>query len=73
MSLCCTNYNENKGGKKGVCVLHVTLSRRPDKFSANDLYSVKPLMELFRRSEMVHVREVDAFGLDTEVVFRKKY
>ncbi|XP_028757556.1 uncharacterized protein LOC114751931 [Neltuma alba] len=58
--------------KGGVCVLHVTLSRRPDKYSANDLYSVTPLKELFRRSELVHVRKVDAFGLDTEVVFRKK-
>ncbi|XP_054807845.1 uncharacterized protein LOC129310044 [Prosopis cineraria] len=56
----------------GVCVLHVTLSRRPDKYSANDLYSVTPLKELFRGSELVHVRKVDAFGLDTEVVFRKK-
>ncbi|KAI9076899.1 hypothetical protein K1719_041203 [Acacia pycnantha] len=25
----------------GVCVLHVTLSRRPDKYSANDLYTVQ--------------------------------
>ncbi|KAI9115648.1 hypothetical protein K1719_013317 [Acacia pycnantha] len=56
----------------GVCVLHVTLSRRPDKYSANDLYSVTPLKDLFRRSKLVHVRKVDAFGLDTEVVFRKK-
>uniref|UniRef100_A0A7N0UV21 Methyltransferase type 11 domain-containing protein n=1 Tax=Kalanchoe fedtschenkoi TaxID=63787 RepID=A0A7N0UV21_KALFE len=57
----------------GVCVLHVALSRRGDKFSANDLFSVKPLVELFRRSEMVASRTVDGFGLDTEVVFRKKY
>lgn len=56
----------------GVCVLHVTLSKRADKYSANDLYSVKPLITLFKRSEMVHVRKVDGFGLDTEVVFRKK-
>uniref|UniRef100_A0A7N0VIQ0 Methyltransferase type 11 domain-containing protein n=1 Tax=Kalanchoe fedtschenkoi TaxID=63787 RepID=A0A7N0VIQ0_KALFE len=57
----------------GVCVLHVALSRRADKFSANDLFSVAPLVELFRRSEMVASRVVDGFGLDTEVVFRKKY
>ncbi|KAH7515616.1 hypothetical protein FEM48_Zijuj10G0045400 [Ziziphus jujuba var. spinosa] len=56
----------------GVCVLHVALSRRSDKYSANDLYSVKPLVEMFRKSEVVHVRKVDGFGLDTEVVFRKK-
>ncbi|WRX16494.1 Methyltransferase type 11 - like 8 [Theobroma cacao] len=56
----------------GVCVLHVALSKRADKYSANDLYSVKPLVKLFQRSELVHVRRVDGFGLDTEVVFRKK-
>ncbi|XP_058103675.1 uncharacterized protein LOC131247363 [Magnolia sinica] len=56
----------------GVCVLHVSISRRPDKYSANDLYSVRPLVELFKESEVVHVRSVDGFGLDTEIVFRKK-
>ncbi|KAL0335819.1 UNVERIFIED_CONTAM: hypothetical protein Scaly_1446900 [Sesamum calycinum] len=56
----------------GVCVLHVLLSRRADKYSANDLYSVEALKELFKNSEMVEVRRVDGFGLDTEVVFRKK-
>ncbi|XP_010478010.1 PREDICTED: uncharacterized protein LOC104757018 [Camelina sativa] len=56
----------------GLCVLHVALSTRSDKYSANDLYSVEALMRLFRRSEVVHVRNVDGFGLDTEVVFRKK-
>ncbi|KAI3467636.1 hypothetical protein Pfo_024299 [Paulownia fortunei] len=56
----------------GVCVLHVAVSRRSDKYSANDLFSVEPLKRLFKRSELVHVRTVDGFGLDTEVVFRKK-
>lgn len=56
----------------GVCVLHVALSRRSDKYSANDLYSVRPLVRMFGSSELVHVRRVDGFGLDTEVVFRKK-
>ncbi|PIN18295.1 Sterol 24-C-methyltransferase [Handroanthus impetiginosus] len=56
----------------GICVLHVLLSRRADKYSANDLYSVKPLIKLFKNSEVVEVRRVDGFGLDTEVVFRKK-
>lgn len=55
----------------GVCVLHVALARRADKYSANDLYSVEPLKKLFKRSELVRVRTVDGFGLDTEVVFRK--
>ncbi|XP_055826834.1 uncharacterized protein LOC129895181 [Solanum dulcamara] len=56
----------------GICVLHVSLSRRADKYSANDLYSVEPLKELFKVSELVEVRRIDGFGLDTEVVFRKK-
>ncbi|ESW30140.1 hypothetical protein PHAVU_002G128200 [Phaseolus vulgaris] len=56
---------------EGVCVLHVALSRRADKYSANDLYSVQPLVELFNHSALVHVRTVDGFGLDTEVAFRK--
>ncbi|KAK1556890.1 hypothetical protein Q3G72_014032 [Acer saccharum] len=56
----------------GVCVLHVALSRRTDKYSANDLYSVGPLVELFNGSDLVEVNKVDGFGLDTEVVFRKK-
>ncbi|KAF5746520.1 hypothetical protein HS088_TW06G00691 [Tripterygium wilfordii] len=56
----------------GVCVLHVALSRRSDKYSANDLFSVEPLVEMFKESEMIHSRKVDGFGLDTEVVFRKK-
>ncbi|XVF11622.1 hypothetical protein REPUB_Repub08aG0043000 [Reevesia pubescens] len=56
----------------GICVLHVALSRRADKYSANDLYSVEPLVELFKESELVEVRKVDGFGLDTEVVFRRK-
>ncbi|KAH0672319.1 hypothetical protein KY290_024553 [Solanum tuberosum] len=55
----------------GVCVLHVSLSKRADKYSANDLFSVEPLKKLFKRSELVHTRTVDGFGLDTEVVFRK--
>ncbi|PIA51476.1 hypothetical protein AQUCO_01100368v1 [Aquilegia coerulea] len=56
----------------GICVLHVAISRRSDKYSANDLFSIGPLKEMFQDSEIVHVRKVDGFGLDTEVVFRKK-
>lgn len=55
----------------GICVLHVLVSHRADKYSANDLYSVKPLEEMFKRSELIEVRGIDGFGLDTEVVFRK--
>ncbi|KAG9149579.1 hypothetical protein Leryth_021521 [Lithospermum erythrorhizon] len=56
----------------GVCVLHVAVSRRSDKYSANDLYSIEPLDKLFKRSDLVRIRKVDGFGLDTEIVFRKK-
>ncbi|KAL4587000.1 hypothetical protein LXL04_011648 [Taraxacum kok-saghyz] len=55
----------------GVCVLHVALSRRSDKYSANDLYSIEPLIKLFNGSDFLYSRKVDGFGLDTEVVFRK--
>ncbi|CAN6464374.1 unnamed protein product [Victoria cruziana] len=55
----------------GICVLHLIIRTRGDKYSANDLFSVQPLIDLFKRSEVVHVRQVDGFGLDTEVVFRK--
>lgn len=57
----------------GICVIHVSLSKRADKYSANDLYSVDPLVKLFGRSKLMEVRTIDGFGLDTEVVFKKKY
>ncbi|KAG6383024.1 hypothetical protein SASPL_157239 [Salvia splendens] len=57
--------------RAAACVLHVLLSRRADKYSANDLFSVKPLEEMFKKSELIEVRSIDGFGLDTEVVFRK--
>ncbi|MQM13194.1 hypothetical protein Taro_046121 [Colocasia esculenta] len=56
----------------GVCVLHVAVRRRGDRYSANDLFSVDALVGLFRESELVEARKVDGFGLDTEVVMRKK-
>uniref|UniRef100_A0A0D9X3X9 Methyltransferase type 11 domain-containing protein n=1 Tax=Leersia perrieri TaxID=77586 RepID=A0A0D9X3X9_9ORYZ len=56
----------------GVAVLHVAVHRRGDKYSANDLLDVGGLVGLFRRSEVVRISKVDAFGLDTEVVLRKK-
>ncbi|ONI30239.1 hypothetical protein PRUPE_1G239500 [Prunus persica] len=57
---------------RGVCVLHVAVARRTDKYSANDLFSIKPLVEMFRRSELVQVREIDGFGANTEAVFMKR-
>ncbi|KAK9117406.1 hypothetical protein Sjap_016353 [Stephania japonica] len=56
----------------GVCVLHVVVKGMADKYSANDLYSVAAVVELFRCSDLVGVREVDGFGADTEVVLRKR-
>lgn len=57
----------------GICVIHASVSKRADKYSANDLYSVDPLVKLFGRSKLMQVRTIDGFGLDTEVVFKKKY
>lgn len=56
----------------GVAVLHVALHTRSDKFSANDLLSIDALLALFKLSDVVHIRRVDAFGLDTEVAMRKR-
>uniref|UniRef100_A0A0E0AQ85 Methyltransferase type 11 domain-containing protein n=1 Tax=Oryza glumipatula TaxID=40148 RepID=A0A0E0AQ85_9ORYZ len=56
----------------GVAVLHVAVHRRGDKYSANDLLDVQGLVGLFRRSDVVRISKVDAFGLDTEVILRKK-
>ncbi|KAL8513249.1 hypothetical protein ACS0TY_019454 [Phlomoides rotata] len=55
-----------------ICVLHVLISRRADKYSANDLYNVKPLEQMFTKSDLVEVRGIDGFGLDTEVRKREK-
>lgn len=56
----------------GVCVLHVAITTRSDKYSANDLLGVDALVKLFKTSDLVRVKKVDGFGLDTEVIFRKK-
>lgn len=56
----------------GFCVLHVALRRRGDRYSANDLFSVEALVALFHDSDLVGTRRVDGFGLDTEVVMRKR-
>ncbi|XP_025820613.1 uncharacterized protein LOC112896718 isoform X2 [Panicum hallii] len=56
----------------GVAVLHVAVHRRGDKYSANDLLDVQGLVGLFRGCDVVRVSKVDAFGLDTEVILRKK-
>ncbi|KAG8046369.1 hypothetical protein GUJ93_ZPchr0008g13626 [Zizania palustris] len=56
----------------GVAVLHVAVHRRGDKYSANDLLDVQGLVGLFCQSEVVRISKVDAFGLDTEVILRKK-
>ncbi|XP_010927567.2 uncharacterized protein [Elaeis guineensis] len=55
----------------GVAVLHVALHRRGDKYSANDLFGVDGVVDLFKQSDLVRVSKVDGFGLDTEVVLRR--
>lgn len=55
----------------GVCVIYVLLYGKMDKYLVNDLYSVKLLVKLFKRLEVVEVRKIDGFGFDMEVVFRK--
>ncbi|KAJ1267011.1 hypothetical protein BS78_07G024100 [Paspalum vaginatum] len=56
----------------GVAVLHVAVHRRGDKYSANDLLDVRGLLGLFPLCDVVRVSKVDAFGLDTQVILRKK-
>lgn len=56
----------------GVAVLHLSLKQRPDRYSANDLYSIDPLVLLFKDFDVIYVKEVDAFGLDSEIVLRKR-
>lgn len=57
----------------GFLVLHLALKQRPDKYSANELSKVDPVLYLFKKYTVVHVQEVDAFGLDVEVVLKKPY
>ncbi|XP_078168165.1 uncharacterized protein LOC144562746 [Carex rostrata] len=56
----------------GVAVIHVALHRRGDKYSANDLLGVDGIVGLFKQSDLVSTEKVDAFGLDTEVVLKKR-
>lgn len=53
-------------------MLHVALHTQSGKFSVNDLRSADALLALFKQSDVVHIRRVDAFGLDTEVAMRKR-
>ncbi|XP_042515340.1 uncharacterized protein LOC122089707, partial [Macadamia integrifolia] len=55
----------------GICVLHMALPEGLINYSANDLYCVEPLVQLFEL-ELIHVCFVDGFGLGTEVVLCKK-
>eukprot|EP00250_Pteridium_aquilinum_P018032 c23906_g1_i1 orf=577-2238(+) len=57
----------------GILVLHLALKQRPDKYSANELIKIDPVLYLFNNFEVVHLKEVDAFGLDLEVVLRKQH
>lgn len=55
----------------GILVLHLALKQRPDKYSANELMKIDPVLYLFKNFEVVHLKDVDAFGLDLEAVLRK--
>jgi FkbM family methyltransferase len=55
----------------GIAVLHLSIRHRTDKYSANDLVKLDPILELFRNFQVVHVRDIDVFGLDLEIVLRK--
>ncbi|KAJ7298935.1 hypothetical protein O6H91_04G015300 [Diphasiastrum complanatum] len=57
----------------GVAVIHVSVKRRADKYSANDLRSLDAFLSLLKQSDVLHVKEIDLLGLDTEVAIRKRY
>eukprot|EP00250_Pteridium_aquilinum_P031359 c43478_g1_i1 orf=544-1449(+) len=59
--------------KPGGCVaIHLMLKNRTQEaYRPNNLQSVGVLVALFRNFDILHVGDIDAFGLDTEVIFRK--
>lgn len=59
--------------KPGGCVvIHLMLNNRTQEaYRPNNLQSVGVLIALFRNFDTLHVGNIDAFGLDTEVIFRK--
>eukprot|EP00250_Pteridium_aquilinum_P026136 c3238_g1_i1 orf=102-1079(-) len=60
--------------KPGGCVaIHLMLKNPKCHKSGNNLQDVDVLIALFRNFEVVHVGDIDAFGLDTEVIFRKPF
>lgn len=46
-------------------------NRTGEAYRPNNLQSFDVLIALFRNFDVVHVGDIDAFGLDTEVIFRK--
>ncbi|KAI5064686.1 hypothetical protein GOP47_0019381 [Adiantum capillus-veneris] len=58
----------------GSIVIHLMLKNRPQEaFRLNNLQDVAVLIALFRNFEHLHVGDIDTFGLDTEVIFRKPF
>lgn len=54
----------------GYVAIHFML-KNPQGYKPNNLQKVDVLIELFQNFEVVHVGDIDAFGLDTEVIFKK--
>lgn len=60
--------------KPGGCiVIHLMTNNREETYRPNNLLSVDILITLFKNFDLVHVGEIDALGLDTEIVFRKRF
>lgn len=57
--------------KPGGCVAIHLMLKNPRGYKPNNLQKVDVLIALFRNFEVVHVGDIDAFGLDTEVIFKK--
>lgn len=60
--------------KPGGCVvIHLMLKNRSQEdYRPHNLQSVGVLIALFRNFDLLYVGEIDAFGLDTEVIFQKR-
>lgn len=61
--------------KPGGCVvIHLMLKNKTQEaYRPNNLQDIAVLVALFRKFDTLHVGDIDAFGLDTEVIFRKPH
>lgn len=56
----------------GYVVIHLMLKERGLAYRPNNLPNVDVLIALFKNFDVVDVADINAFGLDTEVVLRKQ-